>query len=296
MNDWGPRGRCPACQSDKVTHVVFGIPADMDEAPPWVRFAGCVFEPGAGDRHCDSCGHAWRSTDQGPSTAPGPPTEALDSTSTESDDGDAVRLGRLAEQALISIRHGDAEEPFAFVVDGCSVESRLACFTFTTAFLEADVPSGALVIVVHDARAWGALRDALTGMRRVSVRPGAESIGPVLLAGMPPVHDFGYLTAWRRLIQDAGIDAQVEPIDDDALNNEEEPATGEKTLVQVLGWDDIYDESEWMSIASEGSFELVIPRHGLSASTARDLVRVISSTRVSDFTPSLIDASATEFS
>jgi rRNA maturation endonuclease Nob1 len=57
---WPPRGACPACGSSVVTHVVIGMPGpgEMERAPSWVSFAGCVVQSEE-DRFCESCGHAW---------------------------------------------------------------------------------------------------------------------------------------------------------------------------------------------------------------------------------------------
>jgi hypothetical protein len=50
---------CPACGSRDVVHVVFGLPADPDLLPSWVRLGGCVVDGTPHDRHCEACGHAW---------------------------------------------------------------------------------------------------------------------------------------------------------------------------------------------------------------------------------------------
>ncbi|QBR91830.1 hypothetical protein EXE57_05735 [Nocardioides euryhalodurans] len=55
-----PRGACPACGSDDVTHLVIGLPSGpeaMEGDPDWVHWVGCVH---AGfDRECGSCGATW---------------------------------------------------------------------------------------------------------------------------------------------------------------------------------------------------------------------------------------------
>lgn len=50
---------CPACGSGDVTHVDVGMPADPEEAPPWVQFGGCVINGGEKTRSCAACHHAW---------------------------------------------------------------------------------------------------------------------------------------------------------------------------------------------------------------------------------------------
>lgn len=61
---FGERDICPACGSEQVTHVVFGMatPSAVTSAPEWVRFAGCVITPDFRDRQCSSCGHEWNSS------------------------------------------------------------------------------------------------------------------------------------------------------------------------------------------------------------------------------------------
>ena len=63
--DWGPRGTCPTCHSEEVTHIVIGMPDFdlMQLAPSWVEFAGCVVESPA-DRRCESCGRTWSAQDE----------------------------------------------------------------------------------------------------------------------------------------------------------------------------------------------------------------------------------------
>ena len=55
------RGSCPACGSERVIHIRFGLPPPDASAasPEWVRYAGCVVEPGEQTRRCEACGHAW---------------------------------------------------------------------------------------------------------------------------------------------------------------------------------------------------------------------------------------------
>lgn len=63
--DWEPRGTCPACHSEEVTHIVIGMPDFdlMQLAPSWVEFAGCVVDSSA-DRRCESCGRTWQAQDE----------------------------------------------------------------------------------------------------------------------------------------------------------------------------------------------------------------------------------------
>jgi len=52
IDDWGERGTCPRCASGEVVHFAFGLPANPDSAPPWLRFAGCVVDGTEVDRRC----------------------------------------------------------------------------------------------------------------------------------------------------------------------------------------------------------------------------------------------------
>lgn len=62
LSAWGPRGSCPSCRSKEVIHVVIGMPhpGEMESAPEWVHFAGCVVDS-LEDRRCFDCGHGWTS-------------------------------------------------------------------------------------------------------------------------------------------------------------------------------------------------------------------------------------------
>jgi ribosomal protein S27AE len=55
------RGTCPRCGSGDVIHVVLGMPApfEVESAPPWVEFAGCVLVGEPTTRRCDRCGAGW---------------------------------------------------------------------------------------------------------------------------------------------------------------------------------------------------------------------------------------------
>lgn len=64
------RGICPACGSDRVIHIRFGLPpADSDRVatPEWVRYAGCEVRTGEPTRRCEACGHAWARVGEEPS-------------------------------------------------------------------------------------------------------------------------------------------------------------------------------------------------------------------------------------
>ena len=52
-------GECPRCGSADVQHIVYGMvgPRTFENAPPWVRFAGCAVQPQ--NRVCQTCGHSW---------------------------------------------------------------------------------------------------------------------------------------------------------------------------------------------------------------------------------------------
>lgn len=55
-----PRGTCPSCGSEEVTHLIIGMPARPDDGagdPAWVAWVGCV-HPGH-TRSCESCGATW---------------------------------------------------------------------------------------------------------------------------------------------------------------------------------------------------------------------------------------------
>jgi len=57
---FSPRGRCPRCDSHAVTHLVIGMPANVDDmqwAQHWVVSVGC-HHPGH-DRECSECGLGW---------------------------------------------------------------------------------------------------------------------------------------------------------------------------------------------------------------------------------------------
>jgi hypothetical protein len=57
-----PRGTCPRCGTDRVVHLVIGMPAHSDDygsGPDWVSWVGCV-HPGF-DRSCAECGLTWDS-------------------------------------------------------------------------------------------------------------------------------------------------------------------------------------------------------------------------------------------
>ncbi len=57
-----PRGLCPTCGSDDITHLVIGMPAGpegVEGDPHWVSWIGCM-HPGF-DRECGSCGATWSS-------------------------------------------------------------------------------------------------------------------------------------------------------------------------------------------------------------------------------------------
>lgn len=59
-SDWGERGTCPRCGSGEVVHIVYGMPADVVEAPPWIRFGGCVVRIDSEiDRICEACDLRW---------------------------------------------------------------------------------------------------------------------------------------------------------------------------------------------------------------------------------------------
>jgi rRNA maturation protein Nop10 len=55
------RGTCPRCGSGDVIHVVHGMPApfELEWAPQWVEFAGCVVDGELTTRRCDHCGARW---------------------------------------------------------------------------------------------------------------------------------------------------------------------------------------------------------------------------------------------
>lgn len=59
---WGARETCPFCGSHEVIHVVLGEPSfgEMETAPEWVEFAGCIFDSDE-DRRCKACERAWDS-------------------------------------------------------------------------------------------------------------------------------------------------------------------------------------------------------------------------------------------
>jgi hypothetical protein len=66
-------GACPRCGGDDVLHIVYGLVGAhaADEAPAWVRFAGCAVQPE--NRVCQTCGHEWYDDQPSPAWEPTAP-------------------------------------------------------------------------------------------------------------------------------------------------------------------------------------------------------------------------------